>query len=59
VQLRKEADLRRCAESSAIAAKDKVVELEEKARHILERSEREKKHLQKEISYLQDEGNLS
>ncbi|MQM03458.1 hypothetical protein Taro_036240, partial [Colocasia esculenta] len=43
VQLRKEADLRRCAESSTIAAKDKVLELEEKARHILERSEREKK----------------
>ncbi|MQL83406.1 hypothetical protein Taro_015901 [Colocasia esculenta] len=59
VQLRKEADLRRCAESSATAAKDKVLELEKKARHILESSEREKKHLQKEISYFQDEGKLS
>uniref|UniRef100_A0A1D1YB05 Mitotic spindle assembly checkpoint protein MAD1 n=1 Tax=Anthurium amnicola TaxID=1678845 RepID=A0A1D1YB05_9ARAE len=59
VQLRKEADLRKNAESSAAAAKEKVLDVEEKARRLSESSEREKKHLQKEIFYLQDEAKLS
>ncbi|CAA6663931.1 unnamed protein product [Spirodela intermedia] len=59
VKLRKEADLRKSADSSALAAKDKVCDLEEKVRCLLESTEREKKRHQRENFHFQDEANLS
>ncbi|KAK3166132.1 hypothetical protein QOZ80_1AG0041860 [Eleusine coracana subsp. coracana] len=59
VQLNKEIASRSSAESSASSAKELIKDLERNLRQLSESSEREKKSLQKEFSYLKDELNLS
>ncbi|KAJ1286474.1 hypothetical protein BS78_03G354700 [Paspalum vaginatum] len=55
VQLNKEVDLRISAESSASSAKESIIELEGKLQRLSESSEREKKTLKKEISYMKED----
>ncbi|KAF0921066.1 hypothetical protein E2562_038440 [Oryza meyeriana var. granulata] len=59
VQLKKEIDSRIAAESSLASAKESVKELEGNLQRLSENSEREKKALKKELSYLQDDTKLS
>ncbi|KAM0862896.1 hypothetical protein ACQ4PT_044977 [Festuca glaucescens] len=59
VQLIKEIDSRISAESSAASAKESVKELERTLQKLSESSEREKKALKKELSYMQDDSKLS
>lgn len=59
VQLNKEIDSRISAESSAASAKDSVKDLERSLQQLSENSEREKKALKKELSYMQDDSKLS
>lgn len=59
VQLNKETDSRISAESSSASAKESVKELERAMQRLSENSEREKKALQKELSYMQDDSKLS
>uniref|UniRef100_A0A0E0JRQ8 Spindle assembly checkpoint component MAD1 n=1 Tax=Oryza punctata TaxID=4537 RepID=A0A0E0JRQ8_ORYPU len=59
VHLKKEADFRIAAESSSTFAKESVKELEGNLQRLSENSEREKKALKKELSYLQDDTKLS
>lgn len=58
-QLKKEIDSRIAAESSSASAKESVKELEGNLQRLSENSEREKKALKKELSYLQDDTKLS
>uniref|UniRef100_A0A0D9V8I3 DUF4094 domain-containing protein n=1 Tax=Leersia perrieri TaxID=77586 RepID=A0A0D9V8I3_9ORYZ len=58
-QLKKEVDSRIAAESSSASAKESVKELEVNLQRLTENSEREKKALKKELSYLQDDTKLS
>ncbi|KAM3353011.1 hypothetical protein ACQJBY_024281 [Aegilops geniculata] len=59
VKLNKEIDSRISAESSSASAKESVKELERAMQRSSENSEREKKALQKELSYMQDDSKLS
>ncbi|KAK1668689.1 hypothetical protein QYE76_056848 [Lolium multiflorum] len=59
VQLNKEIDSRISAETSAASAKESVKELERTLQKLSESSEREKKALKKELSYMQDDSKLS
>ncbi|XP_058089997.1 mitotic spindle checkpoint protein MAD1 isoform X2 [Magnolia sinica] len=59
VQLKKEMDLRRNAESSAAAAKENATLLEEKLRRVSESMEREKNSLRNELVHVQNESKLS
>uniref|UniRef100_A0A0D9YI59 DUF4094 domain-containing protein n=1 Tax=Oryza glumipatula TaxID=40148 RepID=A0A0D9YI59_9ORYZ len=59
MQLKKEIDSRIAAESSSASAKESVKELEGNLQRLSENSEREKKALKKELSYLQDDTKLS
>ncbi|XP_062181681.1 mitotic spindle checkpoint protein MAD1-like [Phragmites australis] len=58
-QLNKEINSRISAESSASSAKESIKDLEENLQRLSERSEREKKTLKKEFSYLKDDLTLS
>uniref|UniRef100_J3L6D6 DUF4094 domain-containing protein n=1 Tax=Oryza brachyantha TaxID=4533 RepID=J3L6D6_ORYBR len=58
-QLQKEIDSRIAAESLSTSAKESVKELEGNLQRLSEKSEREKKALKKELSYLQDDTKLS
>ncbi|KAF7024925.1 hypothetical protein CFC21_037184 [Triticum aestivum] len=59
VKLNKEIDSRISAESSSASAQESVKELERAMQRSSENSEREKKALQKELSYMQDDSKLS
>ncbi|XP_044977504.1 mitotic spindle checkpoint protein MAD1 [Hordeum vulgare subsp. vulgare] len=59
VKLNKEIDSRISAESSSASAKETVKELERAMQRSSENLEREKKALQKELSYMQDDSKLS
>ncbi|KQK04829.1 mitotic spindle checkpoint protein MAD1 [Brachypodium distachyon] len=59
VQLNKEIDSRINAESSSASAKESVKELERTLQRLSENSDREKKALKKELSYMQDDSKLS
>jgi mitotic spindle assembly checkpoint protein MAD1 len=59
VQLNKEIDSRISAESVSASAKESVKELERALQKLSENSEREKKALKKELSYMQDDSKLS
>ncbi|KAL5228022.1 hypothetical protein ABZP36_016287 [Zizania latifolia] len=58
-ELKKEIDSRIAAESSAASAKESIKELEGNLQRLSDNSEREKKVLKKELSYLQDDAQLS
>ncbi|WVZ67974.1 hypothetical protein U9M48_016975 [Paspalum notatum var. saurae] len=55
VQLNKEIDLRISAESSASSAKESIIELEGKLQRLSESSDREKRTLKKELSYMKED----
>ncbi|XP_073367018.1 mitotic spindle checkpoint protein MAD1 isoform X3 [Aegilops tauschii subsp. strangulata] len=59
IKLNKEIDSRISAESSSASAKESVKELERAMQRSSENSEREKKALQKELSYMKDDSKLS
>ncbi|KAH7685202.1 Spindle assembly checkpoint component Mad1 protein [Dioscorea alata] len=59
VQLKKEVELRKKAESIATSANERVLELEGKLTRLSESTGREKAHMEKELSYLQDESEFS
>ncbi|XP_072150137.1 mitotic spindle checkpoint protein MAD1 [Setaria viridis] len=59
VQLNKEIDSRISAESSASSAKESIKDLEGNLQRLLESSEREKKTLKKELSYMKEDLTLS
>ncbi|CAO1942482.1 unnamed protein product [Urochloa humidicola] len=59
VQLNKEIDSRISAESSASSAKDSIKDLERNLQRLSESSEREKKTLKKELSYMKEDLTLS
>ncbi|XP_077231799.1 mitotic checkpoint family protein isoform X2 [Tasmannia lanceolata] len=59
VQLKKELDLRRNAESSVSTAEEKAIQLEEKLRQVSEGMEREKNRLYSDLLHLQSESKLS
>ncbi|KAF8716480.1 hypothetical protein HU200_026303 [Digitaria exilis] len=59
VQLNKEIDSRIRAESSASSAKESIKDLEGKLQRLSESSEREKKTLRKELSYMKEDLTLS
>ncbi|CAM0883890.1 unnamed protein product [Alopecurus aequalis] len=59
VQVNKEIDSRISAESSSASAKESVKELERSLQRLSENSEREKKALKKELSYMQEDSKLS
>lgn len=59
MQLNKEIESRSTAESSASSAKELIKDLEKNLQQLSESSEREKKSLQKEFSYLKDDLDLS
>ncbi|ERM99746.1 hypothetical protein AMTR_s00099p00119010 [Amborella trichopoda] len=59
VKLKKEVNIRKNLESTATAAEEKALILEEKLQKLTEIAEREKKHLQNELSYFQNDSRLS
>lgn len=59
VQLKKEIELRKKAESLATSANERVLELQGKLTRLSESTGREKSHLEKELSHLQDESEFS
>lgn len=59
VQLKKEVNSRKNAESSATSAKEKATDLEGKLQRLSESSERERNRLQRELSHLHNESKLS
>ncbi|KAG8054545.1 hypothetical protein GUJ93_ZPchr0001g32054 [Zizania palustris] len=58
-ELKKEIDSRIAAESSSASAKESIKELEGNLQRLSDNSEREKKILEKKLSYLQDDAQLS
>ena len=59
MKLKKEADLRKSTEVSAQAAKDKILDLGEKVKSLVESRERDEKRHLRENYYVQDEACLS
>ncbi|XP_031473659.1 mitotic spindle checkpoint protein MAD1 [Nymphaea colorata] len=59
VKLQKEIKQRKDAESSASAAQERSLALEEKLQNVTDTAEREKRHLRKELSLLQSDSKFS
>ncbi|KAI8532019.1 hypothetical protein RHMOL_Rhmol11G0180400 [Rhododendron molle] len=59
VKLQSEMNLRKKAESSAASAEEKASLLEGKLTHLSESTEREKKHLQKELAHVKSDSKFS